>query len=117
MAMDLRAARRAVIAAIPPQYRETAVAYLDEVPFRPGEVVPVGSSPEVATRPVYLGFIDCKAGKNWAHTCLYVLCGIDDDVIDVTEAGLPPRFVTSDRTLTVLAVGKVVPSWAVFGER
>jgi hypothetical protein len=115
--MDLQEARRAVIAAIPSRYRETAVAYLDEVPFRTGEPVPAESGPEIATRPVYFGFIDCQAGKNWAHACLYVRCGIDDDVTDVTEARLPPRSGPGDRTLTVQAVGAMVPSWAVFGQR
>jgi hypothetical protein len=115
--MDLPEARKAVIAAIPPRYRETAVAYLDEVPFRAGETVPGDSGQQVADRPVYLGFIDCQAGKNWAHACLYVLCGVDDDVTDVTEGRLPPRSAGVDRTLTVQAVGALVPSWAVFGQR
>jgi hypothetical protein len=39
------------------------------------------------------------------------------DVTDITEARLPPRSGPGDRTLTVQAVGAMVPSWAVFGQR
>ena len=66
-------------------------------------------------RPIYLGFIDCKAGKNWAHTCLYVRCGVDDDTIEITEGGLPPRLAAGHRGLTLQVAGDMVPSWAVLG--
>ena len=79
-------------------------------PGVPAAIRPVRLAAEIEARL-------CQAGKNWAHACLYVRCGVDDDVTDITEARLPPRSGPGDRTLTVQSVGVMVPSWAVFGQR
>ena len=65
---------------------------------------------EPAAERLHLGFIDCEAGRNWGHACLYVRCGAE---VRVDEGTLPPRLASAGRRLTVLAVGQQVPSWAV----
>jgi hypothetical protein len=64
-----------------------------------------------ADTSLYLGFVDCEAGRNWAHACLYVRC--TDDGVRVDAGGLPPQLEGTGRHLTVLAVGPGVPDWAI----
>jgi hypothetical protein len=64
-----------------------------------------------AEERLHLGFVDCEAGRNWAHACVYVRCGADE--VRVDEGSLPPPLEGTGRRLTVLAAGSRVPSWAI----
>ena len=86
------------------------MAYLDETPYEPGEPVPAPSGAAPAGERLHLGFVDCEAGRNWGHACLYVRCGAEE--VQVVEGTLPPR-LDPGRRLTALAAGKLVPPWAV----
>jgi hypothetical protein len=99
------------LAAIPDRYRDTAIAYLDETPYEPGEPVPVAGRSVPAEERLRLGFVDCEAGRNWAHACLYVRCGADE--VRVDAGSLPPALAGTGRRLTVLAAGPKVPAWAL----
>jgi hypothetical protein len=73
--------------------------------------VPLDGDTVPADASLYLGFVDCEAGRNWAHTCLYVRCS--DDGVRVDAGGLPPRLRGTGRRLTVVTVGPHVPGWAI----
>jgi hypothetical protein len=64
-----------------------------------------------AAERLHLGFVDCEAGRNWAHACLYVRCGAGE--VRVDEGSLPPALAGTGRRLTVLAAGPRVPAWAL----
>lgn len=67
-----------------------------------------------ADERLLLGFIDCEAGMNWGHTCVYVRVGSSRTQID--SGSLPPRLESTGRKLTVVHAGSSVPEWALAGE-
>jgi hypothetical protein len=111
--MDLAGAIAATVSAIPEEDQLTSVAYVAEAPFVPGDVLYVDRHREVVSRPIYLGYVDCQAGKNWGHRCIYVRCGIVDSAVEVSEARFPPTVETGPRRFTAQSIGTNVPSWAV----
>lgn len=99
-----------MLAAVPERYSKTAIVYLDEKPYEPGDPVPVDGEAVPAAERLHLGFIDCEAGRNWAHACLYVRCGAERAQVD--SGRLPPPLKGPGREMTVLRVGARVPGWA-----
>ena len=73
--------------------------------------MPVAGQLVPADERLHLGFVDCEAGRNWGHACLYVRCGAEE--VRVDAGTLPPRLESTGRRLTVLAVGTPVPPWAI----
>jgi hypothetical protein len=77
--------------------------------------VPVDGEQVPADERLLLGFIDCEAGMNWAHACIYVRVGSTRTRVD--SGSLPPRLEGSGRKLTVVHAGTKVPAWALEGSR
>jgi hypothetical protein len=102
-----------VLEAVPADRAETAVAYLDETPYRQGEPVPLDGRTVPAEEELYLGFVDCEAGRNWGHECVYVRCGAGGVSVDTGSLPPQPLLQGSGRRLAVLSVGPRVPAWAV----
>ena len=102
-----------MLAAVPTDRAVTAVAYLDETPYRPGEPVPLDGRSVPAEEELYLGFVDCEAGRNWGHECVYVRCGAGGVRADPGRLPPQPQLEGAGRRLTVLSVGPGVPAWAV----
>jgi hypothetical protein len=111
--VDLSQVKSAIVAAVPPESRDTAVAYVVESPFLPGEEIPIDRRSERTSKPVYLGFIDLQPGQNWTHLCRYVLGGVDDNSVEIRNASFPPSMSGSQRRFTPVWVGRDVPRWAV----
>jgi hypothetical protein len=103
----------ATVSAVPPEDQETAVAYLAEEPIEPGDMLYVDRQPEAVEIRTFLGYVDCQAGRNWGHRCIYVRCGVDDSSVQLTSASFPPTLGRGRLRFVPHAIGKNVPSWAV----
>lgn len=120
LAVDLAEAIAATLAAVPDDCRDTAAAYVHERPLAPGTVLLVDRQPEVVHTAIYLGFVDCQAGKNWGHRCRYVRCKVadvpmDGETVSVTEAQFPPTLKDGRIEWAAHFVGRNVPDWALLG--
>jgi len=110
--MTLNEAKQTVVALVPRECRSASIAYIDETPYELGETISIDGRGESAGDRVFLGFIDCEAGSDWAHRCMYVRCHLADDRVEAVEARLPPRLHGTGRRFKVAAVGPRVSSGA-----
>jgi hypothetical protein len=111
--VDLSEAVAATVSAVPDDSRDTSVAYVHVRPLGAGTVLLVDRRPEALVGAIYLGFVDCEPGKNWGHRCRHVRCGIDDGIVEVTEAQFPPAMEDGRLAWVAQFVGRQVPGWAV----
>ena len=110
--MNVDQARAAILAAVPRGFARTAVAYITDRCFAPGEILSLDRQPFTVDREIHFGFVDLEAGRNWAHPCMCVLCNCADDGIEIRPLSFPPE-LGGDRRLVVIAVGDDVPDWAI----
>jgi len=106
--MTFQEAKQTVVALVPRECRSGAIAYIDETPYEQGETISIDGRGESTCDRVFLGFIDCHAGSDWAHRCMYVRCHVADDRVEAVEARLPPRLHGTGRQLTIAAIGRRV---------
>ena len=110
--MNVDQARAAILAAVPRGFARTAVAYIADRCFAPGEILSLDRQPFTLDREIHFGFIDLEAGRNWAHACMCVLCNCADDGIEMRPLSFPPD-LGGERRLVVIAVGDDVADWAI----
>jgi hypothetical protein len=105
-------ARAAILTAVPDGFARTAVAYIADRCFAPGQILSLDRQPFTIDREIHFGFIDLEAGRNWAHACMCVLCNCTDEGIEIRPLSFPPK-LGGERRLVVIAVGDDVPDWAI----
>jgi len=105
-------ARAAILTAVPDGFARTAVAYIADRCFAPGQILSLDRQPFTIDREIHFGFIDLEAGRNWAHACMCVLCNCTDEGIEIRPLSFPPK-LGGERRLVVIAVGDEVPDWAI----
>jgi hypothetical protein len=105
-------ARAAILTAVPGGFARTAVAYIADRCFAPGQILSLDRQPFTIDREIHFGFIDLEAGRNWAHACMCVLCNCTDEGIEIRPLSFPPK-LGGERRLVVIAVGDDVPDWAI----
>ena len=110
--MNVDQARAAIVAAVPVGFARTAVAYIADRCFAPGDILSLDRQPFSVDREIHFGFIDLEAGRNWAHACKCVLCNCADNGVEIRSLSFPPE-LGGDRHLVVIAAGDDVPNWAV----
>ena len=109
--MTREQAQNAIVTAVPPEFRRTAVAYIAEGSCAAGEVLSLDRQDYTCRQPMFLGFIDLDSGRNWGHACLYVLCHQSGGV--ETRPGMFPPALTGDRRLVAISAGEAAPDWAI----
>jgi hypothetical protein len=108
-------ARAAILTAVPGRFARTAVAYIADRCFAPGQILSLDRQPFTIDREIHFGFIDLEAGRNWAHACMCVLCNCTDEGIEIRPLSFPPK-LGGERRLVVIAVGDDVPDWAILND-
>ena len=113
--MNVDQARAAILTAVPSGFARTAVAYIADRCFAPGQILSLDRQPFTIDREIHFGFIDLEAGRNWAHACMCVLCNCTDEGIEIRPLSFPPK-LGGERRLIVIAVGDDVPDWAILND-
>lgn len=93
--------------------RRRAVVYLDSTVVPGGSRVEIDGAVRTMHRDTAVAFVDDMPGANWGHPCRYLLMDVDTGDVEVVPAHLPPFIRGVPRTLRVVWHGDEVPDWAI----